>query len=194
MTNKNNPTETKSALEYGKGTNNQIRLNLGCGKEKLPGYLNCDISKEVNPDKIVDLEKRLPFKDNSIGEIIINHTLEHIKNFIPLMEEFYRISKKNAKIKIRVPYFAYSGAFQDPTHVRFFTLKTFDYFSIKSKLNYYSKARFEIEEKRLRFFVIRPKLSKVFDVIINRYQRIYERFLSRIFPSEELSVKLKVIK
>jgi len=96
-----------------------MKLNLGCGNEKIKGYLNCDISKEVKPDKIVNLEKKLPFKNNSIDEIITNHTLEHIEKFIPLMEEFYRISKPGAIIKIRVPYFAYPGAFQDPTHVRF---------------------------------------------------------------------------
>lgn len=169
-----------------------MKLHLGCGKEKVKGYMNCDISKEVNPDKIVNLENKLPFNDDSIEEIIINHTLEHIKNFIPLMEELSRICKKGAIIKIRVPYFAYPGAFQDPTHVRFFTLKTFDYFSINNNLNYYSKARFKIKEKKLKFFVTRP--SKIIDKIINSMAPFYERFLSRIFPAEELQLTLKVIK
>ncbi len=169
-----------------------MKLHLGCGKEKLSGYVNCDISKEVKSDKIVDLEKKLPFKDNSIDEIIINHTLEHIKNFIPLMEEIYRICEKGAIIKIRVPYFAYPGAFQDPTHVRFFTLKTFNYFSPESGFNYYSKARFKIEKKELKFFVTRP--SKIIDIFINSIAPFYERFMSRIIPAEELNVILRVVK
>jgi ubiquinone/menaquinone biosynthesis C-methylase UbiE len=170
-----------------------MKLHLGCGNEKLKGYVNCEVSKEINPDKIVDLEKPLKvFKDNSIEEIIINHTLEHINNFIPLMEEFHRICKKGAIIKIKVLYFAYPGAFQDPTHVRFFTLKTFDYFTNESGFNYYSKARFKIKEKKLCFFVTRP--SKIIDKLINSIASFYERFLSRLFPAEELFIELEVVK
>ncbi len=169
-----------------------MKLHLGCGNNHKKGYINCDISKEVNPDQIVDLEKRLPFKNNFVEEIIINHTLEHINNFIQLMEEFYRICKSGAKIKIRVPYFAYPGAFQDPTHVRFFTLKTFNYFKKENNLNYYSKARFGIKEKKLRFFVTRP--SKIIDKLINGISPFYERFLSRIFPAEELELILEIKK
>lgn len=169
-----------------------MKLHLGCGNDYKKGYLNCDLSKSVKSDKIVDLEKKLPFKDNSVDEIIASHILEHINNFIPLMEEFYRICKRNAVIKIRVPYFAYPGAFQDPTHVRFFTLKTFDYFSTASNLSFYSKARFNVKEKQLHFFVTRP--SKFIDKIINRIAPFYERFLSRIFPAEELNVELEVSK
>jgi len=91
-----------------------MKLHLGCGTEKLKGYLNCDISLEVNPDKVVDLEKKLPFKSNTIDEIIINHTLEHIINFIELMEEFNRICKKGALIKIKSSLFCLSWSISRP--------------------------------------------------------------------------------
>ncbi|MCH8945295.1 MAG: hypothetical protein IIA85_00010 [Nanoarchaeota archaeon] len=44
----------------------ETKLNLGCGFNKIDGYLNCDVSNEVKPDKLVDLNKKLPFKDNSV--------------------------------------------------------------------------------------------------------------------------------
>lgn len=69
-----------------------MKLNLGCGKDKKEGYVNIDSSDEVKPDKIWNLEKTpFPFRENSVEEIIAEHVLEHIKNFIPLMHELRRI-------------------------------------------------------------------------------------------------------
>lgn len=66
------------------------------------------------------------------------------------MKELWRISKNGAKIKIIVPYFSHPISFQDPTHKRFFTLKTFDYFSENNNYNYYTDIRFEIAYKKLK--------------------------------------------
>ncbi len=66
-----------------------MKLHLGCGLVKKKGYINCDISGKVNPDKVIDLEKKLPFKDNSVDEILANHVFEHIVNFVPLMHEIF---------------------------------------------------------------------------------------------------------
>jgi len=108
---------------------NKIKLHLGCGRDRLSGYVNCDLSPMVNPDKVVDLEKELPFKDGVVTEVVANHVLEHIRNLVPLMHELYRVCENNAIIKIRVPFFAAPCAqFTDPTHVRFFTPFTFKYF------------------------------------------------------------------
>jgi hypothetical protein len=44
------------------------------------------------------------------------------------MQEIYRISKPGATLRIKVPYFKSTAAFKDPTHVSFFTERTFEYF------------------------------------------------------------------
>ena len=129
-----------------------MKLNLGCGIDKRKGYVNCDISPVVNPDRVINLEKKIPFKKDSIDEILAFHVLEHINNFIPLIHEFYRICKNEAIIKIKVPFYSAWGQFNDPTHIRFFTPFSFDnfkkgiyshqvgakkdMFSIKAKLNF----------------------------------------------------------
>ena len=82
-----------------------MKLHLGCGKNKLDGYINCDISSEVKPDKIVNLEKRLPFKNNSVDEIYSSHSLEHCSmNAVPAMlKDWNRVLKENGKIHVIVP-------------------------------------------------------------------------------------------
>ena len=41
-----------------------MKLNIGCGLKKKKGYINIDISKDVNPDRVVDVEKGW-FDENS---------------------------------------------------------------------------------------------------------------------------------
>lgn len=174
-----------------------MKLNLGCGTKKIEGYVNCDSSKSVNPDKIVDLEKSLPFKDNSIDEIIANHVLEHITNFIPLMHEMYRICKKGALLKFRVPFYSYPSYYNDPTHVRFFTPFTFNYF-INKELSHEVKSNgdmFKIVKRKINFSIGPLKIiNKIINPILNFNQRLYCRFFSWIFPAAEIEFELIVIK
>jgi len=178
------------------GTN--LKLHLGCGNDKKVGYINCDISKNVRPDLIVNLEKTpLPFKDNSVNEIVANHVLEHITNFVPLMHEFHRICKKDAIIIIRTPFYSAWGQFNDPTHVRFFTPWTFSYFE---KGNYSHEVGanrdfFKVEKVKINFGIgSSSKLNWLFNPLINLNHRIYCRFFSWIFPSAEIYYKLRVLK
>jgi len=172
-----------------------MKLHLGCGNDYKKGYVNCDISKEVNPDKIVNLEKELPFKDNSVDEIIANHVFEHVHNFIPLMHELHRICKKEATIKIKTPFFSAWGQYNDPTHVRFFTPFTFDYFK---KGNYShevgaNKDMFSINKIKINFGIGKSsKLNWLFNPLINLNHRVYCRFFAFIFPSAEIEYKLIV--
>jgi SAM-dependent methyltransferase len=169
------------------------KLHLGCGNHYIEGYVNCDISNDVGCDKIVDLEESLPFEDDSVDEIIINHTLEHVKNFNQLMEEFHRVCVDKAIIKIKVPYFSSLSAFQDPTHVRFFTHRTFDYYNPDFHYSYYSKARFKVVRKQINFTPSRKCVNSFVGFFVNKplLTRIYERFFAFIIPMEELVFELE---
>ncbi|MDA3836912.1 MAG: methyltransferase domain-containing protein [Nanoarchaeota archaeon] len=176
----------------------ELKLHLGCGNDYRKGYVNCDMSKEVNPDKVVDLEKPLKmFKDNSVDEIVANHVLEHIQNFIPLIHEFHRICKKGAKIKIKVPFYSSWGQFNDPTHVRSFTPFTFGYFR---KGNYShevsaNKDMFDISKVKINYGVgASSKLNWLMNPIVNFHHALYCRFFAWILPSSELEFELIVIK
>lgn len=168
-----------------------MKLHLGCGNKKLEGYINCDISKEVNPDRIVDLEDELPFKDNSVDEIIIEHTLEHIKNISLLLKEMYRVCKNDAKIKIKVPYFSHESAFSTMTHRRFFTWTTFDFLDTDNPRHYDGPdVDFKAIYKKLNW----RKVFKPLELLFNLFPRVYQELFCWWFPARELEIVLQVKK
>ena len=54
-----------------------LRLNLGCGMNRLDGYVNVDRYGE--PDLRHDLEVvPWPWPDDSVSEVLLKHVLEHL--------------------------------------------------------------------------------------------------------------------
>ena len=103
---------------------NGLKLNLGCGENKLQGYINVD--KFGEPDMKHDLECfPWPWEENSVSEILLIHVLEHLGKdtevYFGIFKEMYRICKHGAKIKIIVPHFRHNFFYDDPTHVRVVT-------------------------------------------------------------------------
>ncbi len=175
-----------------------MKLNLGCGNDKKQGYINIDVSKEVKPNKIWDLEKTpLPFKENSIDEILAFHILEHINNFIPLMHDLHRICKNRAILKVKTPFYSSLGQFNDPTHVRFFTPFSFDYFR---KGNYShqvgaKKDMFKVKKVKLNIWLGKNKyLNRFFNFLVNLNHPHYCRLFAWTFPSSEIEFEIEVLK
>lgn len=97
-----------------------MKINIGSGFKRIEGFLNVDDDPLVSPDFLVNLEKdKLPFEDNSVESVIAHHILEHIgDNFIPLMQEIYRVCSHGAIIDIKVPHHFHEVYYGDPTHKR----------------------------------------------------------------------------
>ncbi len=82
-----------------------MKLNLGCGSKKIKGWINCDFDPLMKPDCIVDLNKRWPFKDSSIGEIRSDYLFEHVLDINHFISEAKRVLKRNGKFSIRTVNF-----------------------------------------------------------------------------------------
>jgi len=100
-----------------------MKLNLGCGQNKVEGYLNVDKYAACAPDRVVDLEAfPWPFPDASVDEILLTHVLEHLgretETFFGIMRELHRVLKPGGKVQIGVPHPRSEGFLGDPTHVR----------------------------------------------------------------------------
>jgi hypothetical protein len=100
-----------------------VKLNMGCGYNKIPGYVNVDASAVCQPDVLFDLETLpWPWETSAADSVVFNHSLEHMgqdpKVFLGMMKELYRICRHGAEISITVPHPRHDHFIGDPTHVR----------------------------------------------------------------------------
>jgi hypothetical protein len=85
-----------------------VRLNLGCGRFHLSGFINVDQFEEVEPDLLCDITC-LPYKAGSVDEIYAGHVLEHFhfedgKNVLMYWQS---LLKPGGKIHVCVPDYDY---------------------------------------------------------------------------------------
>lgn len=100
-----------------------LKLNLGCGYHKLPGYLNVDMSGDSKPDLVMNLEATpWPFPDSSVTHIVMRSVLEHVggdsATFLAIIGELWRVCAPGAELIITVPHPRHDNFLGDPTHVR----------------------------------------------------------------------------
>jgi len=153
----------------------KIIVDLGCGRRKYPNSIGIDRIKLKSVDIIADLNKSIPLKSDSVDVFVSFHCIQHLNDFIFVVEEIHRVVKPNGVVKIKLPYFNCFDAFTDPTHKHFFTERAFDYFADEIYFNYYSKAKFKIVKKKLNLnphlrnnilslFLPQKILKAIFDV------------------------------
>jgi len=112
------------------------RLDLGGGTNntKAPGHVNIDICEGA--DIHYDLNKGLP-KDYT-GElkkevrncegIRCHQVIEHLTTIIPLMNDCYEVLIPGGIMEISTPRAGTDAFWQDPTHIKGYIRRTFDYF------------------------------------------------------------------
>jgi len=99
------------------------RINVGCGNQRIPGFVGIDRVATPAADVVRDITRGLPFEDSSIDEIYCDNVLEHIgpgEDFIFVLNELYRVLKPGGLATIIVPDARSQAAWQDPTHHRAF--------------------------------------------------------------------------
>jgi SAM-dependent methyltransferase len=183
------------------------KLNVGCGSDSRPGWVNLDVKALPGVDVVHDLESLpLPFPDGAFDEILCQDVLEHVE-YIPILKELHRILKKGGALTIRVPHFTSRNNFVDPTHRKLFSVDTWEFFvssgsshmqHIQPVRAYYFDFVFgTIESRHLSFETGRRVflLNRYVEAAVNRSpqrQTLYEStFLCRLFPAENLTVRLR---
>jgi SAM-dependent methyltransferase len=96
-----------------------MKLDLGCGRAKRPGFTGVDRSPDCAADIVHDLTVRpWPFADGSVEEVYCAQFLEHLDGTqrIGFMEELHRVLRPQGSATIITPYWTSGRAVQDPTH------------------------------------------------------------------------------
>jgi ubiquinone/menaquinone biosynthesis C-methylase UbiE len=182
-----------------------IVLDIGCGKCKYKSknpndkVIGLDYRKNTMADIVCDVDEGIPLPDNYVDKVVAIHSLEHTKDLVKVMNEIWRVCKPNAEVFINCPYFSSPGTFDDPTHHRFITYKTFEYFTKDFKYEHHTDKYFKITSRRIMFFGenLPPHLKwlqpieKIINPVINRIPVFYQSYLSYILPSREIHITLK---
>lgn len=113
------------ALEWSR-RGNALSLDLGGGINPRPGYVSVD---RHNGQIRADLDQPWPFGDASCGAIRMADVAEHLRDPIHTMNEAWRCLCHGGFLFIRVPSTDGRAAFRDPTHVSFWNIESFWYYT-----------------------------------------------------------------
>jgi SAM-dependent methyltransferase len=119
-----------------------LKLDLGCGEDKHPGFVGIDIRPLPNVDVVWDLEQvPYPFPDECATTILALHVVEHLNPhkgaFLAVMDELWRLLEPDGELAITTPYAGSPGYWSDPTHVNPCTEQTWYHFDPLHPSKYY---------------------------------------------------------
>lgn len=113
--------------------NEPVRVDVGCGAAKQPGFVGLDWVDGPGVDHVLDLtHDRFPFPDRSVDEVYSSHFLEHIEAPNHVFGEIARVCRDGARIEIWTPY-----AFSDEAflygHLHFVTEEDWMQFCVRHR-------------------------------------------------------------
>jgi SAM-dependent methyltransferase len=174
------------------------RMNLGSGKDYLPGWINVDINKDVNPDLVLDLSRplqlpltlqsptlgALTLQAGSLEAIYANNVLEHVADLPALMTNALTLLGDRGIFAIEVPYEGARTAWQDPTHVRALNENSWRYYTewfwyLGWYTHRFEVARFEFLDEGLA--VCQKPAAAFMRVLLRKLETtLQERMLARM--------------
>jgi SAM-dependent methyltransferase len=108
-------------------------LNIGSGKDYIEGAVNVDINRNVKTDVHADISDPIlivgrPEWKEAFDLIIAHDVLEHVSDLVQTMVNCKDLLTEGGEMDIWVPYDLSYQAWQDPTHVRAFNERSWQYY------------------------------------------------------------------
>lgn len=174
-------------------------LFIGPGDNVVPDYLKkggkyeivtFDIDQDLNPDVVGDV-RDLKFEENEFDLVVAFEVLEHVeyKYFVPILEQFKKISKN--KVLISIPYrvTSFEFVFKFPG-IR--SLLKRDYlrasFDIPLKfpgIEVSTQHYWEIDNSKTKFSKVKKDVSSVFNIkniqrpVLDRYHTFFSLYAEK---------------
>ena len=182
----------RSASPAPAAAGDDLRVTLGCGGKRLPGFLGLDRYRTPAVDVLADLTGTLPFRDGSVAEILLDNVIEHMPDIPALMREMHRVCRHDAVILIRTPHFTSLASWRDPTHLHHLSYFSMDHFERPGVAHYTSAGRgFEVLERRLSFGGLLGQIGRLIYLIS---PLAYEKHWCFVFRASTLTFRVRVIK
>lgn len=82
-----------------------IRLNLGCGPNRLPGEIGVDLDPNAGAVDVVANLLSLPYESGTVDQARLAHVLEHFEyRFAPtVLLEVYRVLRPGGTVIVQIP-------------------------------------------------------------------------------------------
>lgn len=182
------------------------RLNLGSGTDRRRGYVNLDRAALPEVDVAATLDPAaLPFAGGRFGVVLCVDVLEHV-GVVPALREIHRVLVPGGLAVVSAVHFTSRNLYVDPTHVRGFSVRTFEFFAQPQRdrnwhRSYYFDFAFSgVEQASVQFgstlgkgrFLVWDRLVEPLVNARAALQDFYEMTaLARIFPAANVLAVLR---
>ena len=145
-----------------------LKINLGSRNTKFSGFVNVDCFKQRGVDVVANLNKGLPFDDNSVVEILCFDLLEHLDDPINFLKECNRVLVRGGVLRIHVPHYKDGGAYR-PQHKHYFS---YTWFSRGLFEEFIDVGKWKIKKLKLSY---KKGMVTPLDWLANIYPQMWER-------------------
>jgi hypothetical protein len=108
-----------------------FNLDLGSSDHKQKGFIGADKRPLQHVDLVFDIELvPWPIATETVDRLLCSHVLEHMKPWLmnDIMDEMWRVMKRDSQALIVVPHADSYGFRQDPTHCNMLNEATWAYY------------------------------------------------------------------
>jgi predicted SAM-dependent methyltransferase len=172
-------------------------LDVGCGRNKYPGAVGIDINVDATAvDVICNVNRPLPFRDDTFDHIYASHIVEHVEDVIAFMTELHRVARPGGTVFIATPHHTDFSSWRDPTHRWHLNTYSFVYFDrFHGERFWYTRT--ELRHQSIHVEMARPWKWLGLQWLVNHSEgvrRLWEMYFCYLLRGKQMDFMFEVVK